>query len=47
MEIDKSLVDISQVGEQTSRGVIRAEQASQDLHGLVNALRKEIGAFRI
>ncbi|MFJ2690064.1 methyl-accepting chemotaxis protein [Pseudomonas sp. NPDC087336] len=47
MEIDKSLVDISQVGEQTSKGVIRAEQASQDLHGLVNALRKEIGAFRI
>ncbi|WP_412072448.1 methyl-accepting chemotaxis protein [Pseudomonas fluorescens] len=47
MEIDKSLVDISQVGEQTSRGVILAEQASQDLHGLVNALRKEIGAFRI
>ncbi len=47
MEIDKSLVDISQVGEQTSRGVIRAEQASQDLHGLANALRKEIGAFRI
>ncbi|WP_446738732.1 methyl-accepting chemotaxis protein [Pseudomonas sp. TH41] len=47
MEIDKSLVDISQAGEQTSRGVIRAEQASQDLHGLVNVLRKEIGAFRI
>jgi methyl-accepting chemotaxis protein len=47
MEIDKSLVDISHVGEQTSKGVVRAEQASQDLYGLVNALQKEIGAFRI
>lgn len=46
MEIDKSLIDISQVGEQTSKGVVRAEQASQDLYGLVGALRKEIGAFR-
>ena len=46
MEIDKRLINISQVGEQTSKGVVRAEQASQDLYGLVGALRKEIGAFR-
>jgi methyl-accepting chemotaxis protein len=47
LDIDRSLVDISRVGERTASGAIRSEQASRDLRGLVSTLQKVIGAFRI
>jgi len=47
LDIDRSLVDISRVGERTASGAIRSEQASHDLRGLVSTLQKVIGAFRI
>ncbi|MBB2497363.1 methyl-accepting chemotaxis protein [Aquipseudomonas ullengensis] len=46
-DIDKNLVEISQVGERTAQGAARAEQASEELHGQVESLQQVIGTFRI